>query len=96
MIQQLTLAVVGRLGPYTVLTEEAVRGLADRLYDGSQIPFRLPDGRLVLGSLIGEVTVAELTPGQFAVRADVLISDDLAALPAELAAADALTAGDEP
>lgn len=72
---RLTLTVAGKLGPYDVLTEEAVRGLADRLSAGSQIAVRLPTGELALGTITGEVTVDELTPGRYAVHADADLDD---------------------
>lgn len=90
---RLTVAVTGRLGPYEVLTEEAVRGLADRLASSAApiIPVRLPDGELALGELDpATITVDELTPDTFVVHADVDLDDKTAAL-ATLDASDAIT-----
>lgn len=77
---ELSLVVAGRLGPYNVLTEEAVRGLADRLSDGAQIPVRLPSGELRLGTVIaGTVEVVETQPDRFLLKAAAMLRTDDAA-----------------
>lgn len=88
----LTLSVIGKLGPHDVLTEEAVRGLAERIGDDSPIPVRLPNGELRLGYTIpGTVTVVELTPGRYAVKGEAMLRTDDDG-PALLAGADAVSA----
>lgn len=86
---RLTLTVAGRVGPYEVLTEEAVRGLAEKLaLDGEHVvPVRLADDSLALGQLDpATVEVVELTPGRFALHAEVDLDDHIDAPTEKLAA----------
>lgn len=79
---RMTLTVAGRVGPYDLATEAAVRGLAEKLQTPEEhvVALRLADGTIGIGLVDHEtVTIDELTPGIFAVRADVEYDDDLGA-----------------
>lgn len=79
------LFVVGKVGPFDVLTEEAVRGLHEKLEKGLHhaevegeggptVPIRVGDEML-----LGTCTAAELAehaPGRFGIRVTVDVDDD--------------------
>lgn len=93
MKARLTLAISGRIGPYTVLADEALEHLADRLR-GTENPscqIRLPNGRLEPGRIDpATVTLLKLGDNRQALVADVEIPDEIGGdLPAILQPAPA-------
>jgi hypothetical protein len=91
-----TLFVVGKVGPFDVMTEEAVRGLHEKLEKGlaGKNPPVVP---LLVGDavVVGACTAAEISehaPGRFGIRVEVDVDDDAlaaAATPPALGGADA-------
>lgn len=74
MILDLTLTVVGKVGPYQVETGEATRTLAERV--GGQVAFRNSRGVLRVRPVVdGSVSVVEYAPGALLVKARVDVGD---------------------
>lgn len=81
------LFVVGKAGPFDVVTEEAVRGLHEKLEKGLAgkeppvVPLRVGD-ELVLASLAA-AEISEHAPGRFGIRVVLDVDDEKlsAALP---------------
>lgn len=97
MNARLTLAISGRIGPYTVLADEALEHLADRLR-GTENPscqIRLPNGRLEPCRIdAASVTLLKLGDNRQALVADVEIPDEIGGdLPAILHDHQAPTTG---
>lgn len=81
------LFVVGKAGPFDVMTEEAVRGLHEKLEKGLAgkeppvVPIQV-GAEVVLASLAG-AELAEYAPGRISIRVEVDVDDEklAAALP---------------
>jgi hypothetical protein len=90
---QLTVALTGKCGPYTVLTDSALEGLKERMTSAvlPAIPVIRSDGKITVGTLdVDSVEIVELTPGQKAIRAYVEIDMPEPEPPARTSGFDAI------
>lgn len=74
----LTITVAGRAGPYDLDTEQLVAGLSGYVFEETVI-VKLPDGSTATATEVGELELAELQPGRFALRGTVTVDDSIAA-----------------
>lgn len=80
------IAIVGRIGPYDVISDEALIWMRDRLQgtDEPRITVRTPDGHLECPIDTDTVRVVKLGDGRWSLQAEVEIGDIAGAPPAIL------------